>query len=76
MSAKRNTLLALLTITILFGSTYTYIFDKKLDLNGDNANYYMLGKALASGEGYVNTNSIQKTPNNHFPPGYPALSSY
>jgi hypothetical protein len=75
MSTKYNTFLALLVITILFGSTYTYIFDKKLDLNGDNANYYMLGKALASGEGYVNINSIQKTPNNHFPPGYPAIIS-
>ena len=62
-------------ITILFISVYGYIFDKKLDLNGDNAYYYVLGKAISSGEGYVNIASINKGPNNHFPPGYPVILS-
>lgn len=78
MTAKSRNLqviLMLVVTTVLFASTYTYIFDKKLDLNGDNANYYMLGKALAAGEGFVNINSITKSPNNHFPPGYPAIIS-
>ena len=52
---------------------YQYIFDVKIDLNGDNASYYILGKALNAGEGFVNINSIFKTPNNHFPPGYPFI---
>ncbi len=74
-SNKIHVILMLVITTVLFASTYIYVFDKKLDLNGDNANYYMLGKALAAGEGYVNINSITKSPNNHFPPGYPAIIS-
>jgi len=70
-----HVIIMLVVTTILFATTYTYIFDKKLDLNGDNANYYMLGKAVATGEGFVNINSISKSPNNHFPPGYPVLIS-
>ncbi|MEN8248839.1 MAG: phospholipid carrier-dependent glycosyltransferase [Bacteroidota bacterium] len=70
-----KSILAVLITTVAFAGIYLYIFDKKLDLNGDNANYFMLGKALASGEGYVSINNIHKTPNNHFPPGYPALIS-
>jgi hypothetical protein len=62
-------------ITILFLGVYGYIFDKKLDLNGDNAYYYVLGKALSEGEGYVNIASINKVPNNHYPPGYPFIIS-
>jgi len=65
----------LITIIILFLSVYSYTFDKKLDLNGDNAYYYVLGKALSMGEGYVNIASINKSPNNHFPPGYPFILS-
>ena len=70
-----QTILVLLITTIVFAGVYSSIFDGKLDLNGDNANYYMLGKALATGEGYVNINSIQKNPHNHFAPGYPVIIS-
>jgi len=35
----------------------------------------MLGKALASGDGYVNINNIQKPLHKHFPAGYPVLIS-
>jgi len=62
-------------ITIIFLFVYGYIFDKKLDLNGDNAYYFVLGKALSSGEGYVNIANINKSPNNHYPPGYPFILS-
>jgi hypothetical protein len=65
----------MIIITILFLGVYGYIFDKKLDLNGDNAYYYVLGKALSQGEGYVNIASINKAPNNHYPPGYPFIIS-
>jgi hypothetical protein len=54
---------------------YPYTFDKKLALLGDNASYYMLGKALATGEGFVTLYNPDKTPHNHYPPGYPALIS-
>ncbi len=50
-----------------------YVFDPKEALIGDNTDYFLLGKALASGEGYVNIADINKAPHHHFPPGYPLL---
>lgn len=62
-------------IVLVFLLTYTTIFDTKLDLGGDNAGYYILGKALATGRGYSQINAINAHPANHFPPGYPAVIS-
>ncbi len=64
-----------LLIVLVFLTSYTYTFDQKLAPLGDNASYYMLGQALAQGEGFVNISKIDKTPNNHYPPGYPAVMS-
>lgn len=72
---KYQSFIILLVATIAFVVVYSQIFDEKLDQNGDNANYYILGKALAGGDGFVNINNIHKTPNNHFPPGYPVIIS-
>lgn len=63
----------LLIVTICFVSTYTKIYDVKLDMNGDNIHYYALGKALAEGKGFTNTISFSETPHTHFPPGYPVF---
>ncbi|WP_375579681.1 glycosyltransferase family 39 protein [Marivirga tractuosa] len=63
----------LLILSIVFAGVYIYTFDSKIAVLGDNAYYYILGKALAEGEGYVNISSINKPPNNHYPPGYPAI---
>ena len=52
---------------------YMYIFDQKIDLNGDNASYYMLGKQLAQFKGFVNGYLIDATPHKQFPPGYPVM---
>lgn len=43
------------------------------DLNGDNFAYYLLGKGLAEGKGYVNATSIIASPQIHFPPGFPFI---
>ena len=67
--------LTIILITVGFMICYALVFDPKIDLNGDNASYYILGKALNMGEGYININSVFKSPNNHFPPGYPFLLS-
>ena len=75
LTEKRQTWITFILIILCFLFIYQYIFDAKIDLNGDNASYYILGKALNMGEGYVSINSIYKTPNNHFPPGYPAIIS-
>lgn len=52
---------------------YSSIFDKKISLVGDNASYYMLGTALANGEGYVNIQHKEKEAHYHYPPGYPVI---
>jgi len=58
---------------LIFFATYNYTFDSKLDLGGDNGGYYILGKAISSGQGYTNIHYIGNPPHSHFPPGYPAL---
>jgi hypothetical protein len=63
----------IIIITVLFWVVYTNIFEKKPDLNGDNFAYYLLGKRLATGQGYTNATDIHHGPQTHFPPGYPAL---
>lgn len=61
------------TFILSFLIIFSQIFDPKIDLGGDNAQYYILGKALSLGEGYTNLNSPSMAPNNHYPPGYPAI---
>lgn len=68
-------LLYLLIITILYIPIYNHIFDKKVAILGDNAAYYILGKAMANGDGFVQANLISKPKATHFPPGYPAFMS-
>lgn len=62
-----------LILIFTFFSNYSRIFDKKINAGGDNAAYYILGNAIASGQGYTNIYSISKSKQNHFPPGYPAI---
>lgn len=58
---------------LAFGLVYAFIFDSKLDMGGDNAGYYILGRALLQGEGYTNIHIPGTPAASHFPPGYPAL---
>ena len=55
---------------------YSYTYDPKLDLNGDNAIYINLAHNIADGYGYcgidLNGNAV---PASHFPPGYSAILS-
>ncbi len=62
-------------IAFVFIVAYSYTFDSKLAMLGDNASYFALGKAMATGEGYVNVASVSKSPHNHYPPGYPVIIS-
>ena len=63
----------IIILLIAFFKVYPYIFDEKLDLNGDNTDYYSLGAAISQGEGYVNIMSVSKSPANKYPPGYPFI---
>ncbi|MDR1161914.1 MAG: phospholipid carrier-dependent glycosyltransferase [Tannerellaceae bacterium] len=60
-------------LVVVFLLSFTYIFDKKLDLNGDNAEYYVLATSIAGGHGYSDITNEAHPPSNLFPPGYPLL---
>lgn len=68
-------ILLLAIISVVFWGTYAYVFDTKLDLNGDNIIYYSLGQSLHQGKGFSNIMSFNETPHSHFPPGYPFFLS-
>lgn len=74
-SQKLSSSKKVLSLILLFSSIalYGYIFDQKIDLNGDNAAYYGLAKALSEFKGYVDAIGTKYTPHSHFPPGYPFL---
>jgi 4-amino-4-deoxy-L-arabinose transferase-like glycosyltransferase len=48
-------------------------FDPYLFTGGDNATYYALTRALATGQGYVDLVAPGAPPHTQYPPGYPAL---
>lgn len=75
-SKKKWTRIFLLILTVTFAFVYKYIFDEKLNLGGDNAGYYILGKSLSQGTGYTNIHQPAENPHNHFPPGYPVILSF
>ena len=62
-------------ILLLIVSTflYTYTFDAKLDLNGDNVDYYLLSKSLVEGKGYTTIWYPNSPAYTHRPPGYSML---
>ena len=71
-SAKFNWLY-IAGLIIVFIVSFSYIFDSKLDLNGDNCAYYMLATSIVQGHGYADITTAAYTPSNVFPPGYPLL---
>lgn len=56
-----------------FAIIYRFIFDLKLDLNGDNFNYLNYATSMFKGYGYSSPYSASLVPVNHFPPGYSSL---
>ncbi|MDH6306799.1 hypothetical protein M2459_003445 [Parabacteroides sp. PF5-5] len=68
-------LLYVAALAIVFAVSFSYIFNSKLDLNGDNCEYYVLATSIAGGHGYSDITSEAHNPSNIFPPGYPLLMS-
>jgi len=62
-------------VAVVFYINYDAVFDKKLDMNGDNIVYYSLGQSLHNGTGYSDIMGFEVKPHTHFPPGYPAFIS-
>ncbi|MBQ9440666.1 MAG: hypothetical protein IJU35_08820 [Paludibacteraceae bacterium] len=64
-------IIILLSIALTFLISFSTIFDKKLDLNGDNANYLTYAHNIAAGHGYSALSyDASYQPVNHFPPAY------
>lgn len=73
---NKKSLIYILLIIAAFVASYSYTFDKKLDVNGDNARYIELARNLASGHGYSTEGlDFAREPQTHFPPGYPVILS-
>ena len=61
-----------LVVSLLYLFIYGYIFDEKINLNGDNMGYYAMGKNIASGKGFSYAYDISAMRQNE-PVGYPIL---
>lgn len=73
---KSGSWLYLALIGVVFTITYSYTFNSNLNLGGDNASYYVLGKSISSGEGYKDVHIPGNPNHNHFPPGYPLILGF
>lgn len=67
---KSKNLLWGAALVALFVISFSYIFDSKLNLNGDNCYYFANATSLANGDGYAD---MFGKPTTNFPPGYPLL---
>ncbi len=63
-------------LAIIFALSFSYIFNSKIDLNGDNCEYFILATSLAGGDGYSDITHEPPVASNLFPPGYPVLMSF
>ena len=70
-SAKTGVIASVIGLTLSFFILYASIFDTKIDLNGDNINYYYLAKNLVEKGQYAYYYDLNQAPHAHFPPGYP-----
>lgn len=71
----KSHLFYLLIFSLTFISVQNHVFKKEIDINGDNAWYYIGAKSIDQGDGYADIMSIDKPKTNNFPPGYPFLMS-
>ena len=71
VSGIANRFLYPVILLAIFAPTYVLIFDTKLDLSGDNARYYVLGKALSLGKGYVDIHTREADRAANVPPVTP-----
>lgn len=60
-------------LSVLFVVVYVYVFDSKLDMNGDNYGYLNYARSILEGKGYVSPYTPDLPATNWFPPGYSTL---
>ena len=69
----RSNLIYLVFLSFIFLLAYSQIFDKKLDLNGDNFGYLNYASSILQGHGYSSPYSPDYPATNWFPPGYSCI---
>ena len=67
---KSQNLPWIVALFAIFAISFSYIFDNKINLNGDNCYYFINATSLAQGNGYAD---MLGQPTTNFPPGYPLL---
>ena len=72
-SSKIFLILYSVVLLVAFFKTYSTVFDKKINVGGDNASYYILGNSIASKFNYTNIHTKENSTHNHYPPGYPLI---
>ena len=73
LKTRRKTWLLVAALIAVFFLVFAYIFNPKLDLNGDNCYYYTYATAMAQGNGYSDISVLGNPPTNNYPPGYSLL---
>lgn len=63
-------------LILVFVMVYSFIFDKKLDLNGDNFGYINYARSIMSGHGYSSPLTPEYAATNWFPPGYSTMLAF
>lgn len=66
---------SVILIVAVFFFVYPYTFDLKVDLNGDNLNYYYLAKNVSERGKFSYFYDSLQAAHSHFPPGYPWIMS-
>ena len=61
MKIQKNRAIYIGLLIIVWACAYVYIFNEKIDINGDNCRYYTFASSLDSGQGYRQHHSSKNT---------------
>ena len=67
---EKKLIICSIILGFIFYAVYQDTFSKKVISLGDNATYYIGGKAIAAGKGYTSINNKEPSYSSHYPPGY------
>ena len=69
MKIQKNRAIYIGLLIIVWACAYVYIFNEKIDINGDNCRYYTFASSLASGQGYADISAPHPSPHQCLSPG-------
>ena len=62
MKIQKNRAIYIGLLIIVWACAYVYIFNEKIDINGDNCRYYTFASSLASGQHHSSKNTQRAFP--------------